>query len=134
MTSDPPIAVMDGTCALCALGARMVHRLDKSGEIRICPIQTDRGKALLLANGLDALDPDSWLFVADGRVHHDFDAMIALGEWCGGWGRLLFGLRLLPGPARRWLYRRIARNRYALFGRSNLCEIPDPGLRARLIS
>lgn len=133
MTQDPPICVMDATCALCSWGARMIHRFDKKGEIRICPIQTDRGKALLEANGLDTLDPDSWLFIADGQTSHNFDAVIRLGERCGGIGRITSVLRLLPKPMRNSLYYFIARNRYRMFGRGDMCSLPDPTFRARLI-
>lgn len=134
MTQGPPICVMDATCALCSWGARMIHRLDKSGAVRICPIQTARGRALLQANGLDALDPDSWLFIADGQVSHNFDAVIRLGERCGGLGRLTSVLRLLPKGTRNWLYYTIARNRYRMFGRADMCALPDPAFRARLIA
>lgn len=128
-----PVAVMDATCALCSFGARMIHRLDRTGDIRICPIQTARGRALLISNNLDPDDPATWLFVENGRVWTDFDAMIRIGERSGGFGRLLTAVRLVPPPLRRWIYRRIARNRYRVFGRADLCATPDPGLRARLI-
>jgi len=128
-----PIAVMDGTCALCCFGAKMIHRLDRSGDIKICPIQSDRGRALLVDNGLDPDDPATWLFIEDGKVWTDFEAMIRVGERSGGFGRLLSVLWIVPKGLRGWLYERIARNRYAMFGRSEMCEIPDPGLRARLI-
>ncbi len=134
MPTQPPIAVMDATCALCSFGARMIHRLDRSGDIRICPIQTERGQQLLQEAGIDPSDPATWLFIEDGHRWTDFDAMIRVGERSGGWGRLLSLLRLLPGPVRGWLYLRVARNRYRLFGRGDLCAIADPGLRARLIS
>ena len=29
-----PVAIMDADCALCSFGARMIHRLDRSGTIR----------------------------------------------------------------------------------------------------
>ena len=45
----------------------------------------------------------------------------------------LIPMRLLHGPARRWLYARIARNRYRIFGHADMCAVPDPRLRARLI-
>ena len=134
MTQPYPIAVMDGTCALCAFGARMVHRMDRSGDIRIAPIQGRTGAALMAAHDLDPLDPDSWLFIEeDGTVWRDFDAMIRLGCRTGGLGWLLQGLRVFPRPLRDWMYRRIARNRYAMFGRGDICAIPDAGLQARLL-
>jgi predicted DCC family thiol-disulfide oxidoreductase YuxK len=128
-----PVAVMDGTCALCTVGARMIHRLDRQGDIRICPIQTAMGQRLLAANGLKVDDPDSWLFIEGGRVWRDFDALIRVGERSGGLGRVFSLLRIIPRPLRDWLYARIARNRYALFGRADLCALPDPALRARLV-
>ena len=134
MPSDPPIAVMDATCALCSFGARMIHRLDRSGDIRICPIQTPRGRALLLERGLDPDDPDTWLFIENGRVWSDFDAMIRIGERSGGFGYVLSLMRVLPGPVRRWVYARIARNRYRMFGRDDMCAMPDPAFQARLMS
>ncbi len=125
---------MDATCALCSWGARMIHRLDASGDIRIAPIQSETGAALMQANGLDTLDPESWLFIEDGIVWRDFDAVIRVGERAGGWGRLCSGLRLIPRPLRDWLYARMARNRYAMFGHGDMCALPDPAFRARLIS
>ncbi len=133
LPADMPIAVMDGTCALCSFGARMIHRLDRTGDIRICPIQTEMGRGLLTGHGLDPDDPASWMFIEAGQVWTDFDAMIRVGERSGGWGRLLSLLRVIPRPLRNWLYARIARNRYAMFGRADLCALPDPGLQARLI-
>ena len=135
MTSpDHPIAVMDATCALCSWGARMIHRLDRTGAVHIAPIQSATGAALMRDNGLDPLDPDSWLFIEGGTVWRDFDAVIRLGERSGGWGRLCSALRLIPRPLRNWLYARVARNRYAMFGRGDMCALPDPAFRARLLS
>ena len=131
---DTAIAVMDGTCALCAFGARMVNRLDTSGTIRIAPIQGRAGADLMMAHGLDPLDPDSWLFIEeDGTVTRDLEAVIRLGRRVGGWGWLLTWLRVFPPVARNWMYARVARNRYAMFGRAEMCDIPNDALRARLL-
>ena len=129
-----PIAVMDGTCALCAFGAKMVHRLDRSGDIRIAPIQGKTGAALMVEHGLDPLDPDSWLFIEeDRRVSRDLDALIRLGRRTGGIGWVLVWLKVFPKFARDWMYQKVASNRYAMFGRAQMCDIPDAGLQARLL-
>ena len=135
MNTDPySVAVMDGTCALCALGAKMVHRLDRSGTIRIAPIQGQAGAALMVKHGLDPLDPDSWLFIeSDGTVWRDLDATIRLGQVTGGVGWFLTWLKIFPKSARDWMYARVARNRYAMFGRADMCEIPNDALKARLL-
>lgn len=130
---DHPVAVMDATCALCSWGARMIHRMDKTGAIRIAPIQSATGAALMVDHGLDPLDPDSWLFIEDGQVWRDFDAVIRLGAGTGGIGRLCLVLRIIPRRFRNWLYARVARNRYAMFGRGDMCALPDPAFQARLL-
>ena len=130
---DHPVVVMDATCALCSWGARMIHQMDRSGDIKIAPIQTETGAALMRKNGLDPLDPDSWLFIENGTVWRDFDAVIRVGERSGGVGRLCSVLRLVPRPVRDWLYQRMARNRYTMFGRGDMCALPDPAFRARLL-
>ena len=50
-----------------------------------------------------------------------------------GAGALLSVLRLLPRPLGDWLYDRVARNRYALFGRTEHCMLPPPEWRDRFI-
>lgn len=131
--ADHPIAVMDATCALCSWGARMIHRLDRSGDVKIAPIQSETGAAIMRDNGLDPLDPDTWLLIEGGKVWRDFDAVIRLGQRSGGVGHLLGVLRVMPRPLRDWLYQRVARNRYAMFGRGDMCALPDPAFRARLM-
>ena len=131
--SSGPIAVMDAECAICTLGARMIHRIDRSGEVRICPVQTVLSARLMAENGVDAHNPETWLLIEERQVWRDAEAIIRIGARSGGWGRLLTLLRIIPRPLRDWLYRRLARNRYRLFGRANMCAVPDPAFRARLI-
>lgn len=128
-----PIAVMDADCALCCWGARMLHRLDQSGTVRICPVQSPLGAALLRHYGLDSHDPASWLLLDQGQPYFHMEAIIRAGQIFGGWGRLTNGLRIAPRPLRNWLYQRIARNRYTLFGRGDLCALPDPEFQRRLL-
>lgn len=128
-----PVAVMDGECALCSWGARMIHRFDRSGKTRICPIQSPLGTALLRHYGLEPTDPTTWLFIDRGVAHADLEAVIYMGGSFGGLARATTLLRLFPKPVRRWVYLRIARNRYAIFGRADLCRLPNPALQKRII-
>ena len=128
-----PVTIVDGDCALCTVAARLIAHFDRSGEFRICPTQTELGSSLLHHYGLDAADPDSWLYIVKGKAFTSLDGMIRAGARVGGAGWLLQPLRLMPRLVQDWLYQRIARNRYRLFGRKEMCAMPDPALRARLI-
>jgi len=63
-----PITFMDGQCTLCSTGARLISRLDRQNEFRICPIDTALGRSVLSHYGLDPDDPKSWLYLVEGRT------------------------------------------------------------------
>ncbi|WIV49840.1 DUF393 domain-containing protein [Marivivens sp. LCG002] len=128
-----PVAVMDAECAFCSWSARLLHRLDKSGEVRICPIQSPLGAALARHYGLDPSDPVSWLFLDEGRAFVDLEAVIQAGQRMGGWARFTVLFRVFPRPVRDWLYRSVARNRYRLFGKADMCALPDLLFQKRLL-
>jgi predicted DCC family thiol-disulfide oxidoreductase YuxK len=128
-----PITIMDGECMLCSVGARLIARFDKKAEFRICRAQSELGQALLGHYGLSLRDPESWLYIVNGQAFTSLDAMIRVGRRMGGLGWLLQALRLIPSSMQDYLYRKLARNRYRLFGRVDMCSIPDPALRARLM-
>ena len=91
-----PVVFVDGACALCSRSARIVARLDRTGEFRIAPVQGDLGRAVLAHYGLDANDPTSWLYLENGRAYASLDAVIRAGRRLGGLGWLAATLALLP--------------------------------------
>lgn len=129
-----PVVFMDGECALCSRGARVIAKFDRVEEFRICPVQSPLGSSVLRHYGLDPGDAESWLYLEGGRAYNSMDAIIRVGRRVGGWGQLLRILMVLPRPVQDWLYRRIARNRYHLLGRADMCALPDPALRRRLLT
>ncbi len=128
-----PIAVMDGDCVLCSWVARLIGRWDRSGEVRICPAQSPLGQRLLQRHGLSLSDPETWLYLEQGRVYVALAAVIQLGRRLGllGWG--LQVLRLLPLGAQNRLYYWVATHRYRWFGRQEMCLMADARLRGRLL-
>jgi len=128
-----PIAVIDGECALCNRVAQAIDRWDRTGDIRIATSQGSTGSAMMRKYGLDPSDPLSWLFVDDGVAYKEMDAVIRLARRIGGVARIVTVLALLPRPVRSWLYRLVARNRYRIFGRADICATPSPSLRSRLV-
>ena len=128
-----PLAVMDGDCALCVRGARLIHRWDRSGEIRIAVARSPLGAALLGHFGMSPDDPESWLYLDGGRAWEGLDGIAKAGARCGGPLGAARILVLAPRPLRRWFYARLARNRVAIFGKGDICAVPDPAFRARIL-
>ncbi len=135
MTPEPddPILVFDGVCLLCSRWVRFVMRHDRDGRYRFASMQSDSGRALLDSRGLDPDDPDSLLLVEGDRHWTDSDAILRVLTRFGGPWRLFSLLRLVPRGLRDPAYRRLARNRYRWFGRSDACWLPEPEHATRFL-
>ena len=132
MTNEPaPIWLYDGVCVLCSGGVRYTLRHERDHATRFVAIQSAEGRALAERHGIDPDEPDSFLFIEHGQALAKSDGVIGLARHLGGPARLLLLGRLLPKRWRDWLYDRVARNRYSLFGRKQGCELPDPAQRHR---
>jgi predicted DCC family thiol-disulfide oxidoreductase YuxK len=130
---DKALVVFDGVCVLCSGFARFLLRRDRDFAFRFTTAQSALGQALYRHYGLDTRDFETNLVLADGRVHAKLATVAAAGTRLGGGWRLLSLLCLIPAPIADWLYDRIARNRYRLFGRTDSCMIPPPEWRERFI-
>ena len=127
------IVFMDAECALCSTSARQIARLDRKKRFRICPIQSPLGGAILQHYGVDSKDPSTWIFLSSGVAFTSLDAVVKAGKRLGGIGHLVRPLGLLPLIVQNWLYEKLARNRYRIFGKADLCALPDPEVQKRLI-
>src|SRR5262245_6412230 len=130
---DKALVVFDGVCVLCSGFARFILKHDKRFVFRLATAQSQLGQALFRHYGLDAQEFETNLVLADGIAFAKLDTVAIVGERLGGAWRSLSLLRLLPRRLADWLYDRIARNRYALFGRTERCMIPLPEWRDRFI-
>lgn len=127
------LAVMDGECALCSRGASFIARHDRHQNIKICAIKGTLGSALARHYDIDPDDPQSWIFIRDGKAHVGFEGFIQTGLVIGGVWKIGIVAKTLPLEWRQSIYAWIATNRIKWFGRGDLCSLPDPELRARLI-
>ena len=130
---DGAVIVFDGVCVLCNGWVRFLLRHDRRGRYRFAAMQGESGRALLVAHGLDADDPASFLLIEENAAWTDTDAIVRVLSGLGGAWRLAALLRVLPRGVRDRLYRGIARNRYRMFGRHERCMIPAPEQAARFL-
>lgn len=128
-----PVVFMDADCVLCSKAARLIVRLDNGDNVRICTVQSELGRAVLKHYGLDAGDPESWLYLEEGLAYSSMDAVIKVGWRLGGIGRFAAVFLVLPRFLRGWIYRVIARNRYKIWGRADMCMLSDERLRQKII-
>lgn len=130
---EKPLIVFDGVCILCSGFVRFVIARDPGAMFRFASAQSPLGQALFRHYGLDTDDFETNLLIADGRAYGKLDAFTGVMVRLGGIWRVALLARLLPRLFRDWLYDRIARNRYRLFGRTDTCIVPDASWRERVL-
>ncbi len=134
MQTEGAIVVFDGVCVLCNGWVRFLLRHDRRGHYRFAAMQSEPGRQLLAAHGLDPLDPVSFLLVEGERAWTDTDAIARVLAGLGGAWRLSGIVSVIPRTIRDSLYRLGARNRYRWFGRHEQCTVPSPEQASRFLT
>lgn len=131
------LIVFDGECVLCSAFFRFILRADRAERFHFAHAQSDLGAQIYAALDMPADrsvdDFDTNLVIVDGMIHERLDAFAAAMAAVGWPHKALAVVQFIPEPLRSFLYYRIARNRYAIFGRYDTCMMPDATLRARFI-
>ena len=124
-----PLLIFDGHCGLCSRLVRFIVWADKAQVFHFATAQSRFGRRLYRRYGLDPDEMATNLLLIDGHVFTKFagaiEALVQLG-W--PWRAFAF-LRWTPKRLGDWLYDRVARNRYRLFGPSAHCDLPTLELK-----
>jgi predicted DCC family thiol-disulfide oxidoreductase YuxK len=122
LSGAKPVLLYDGTCGLCNRIVRLLLRADHAGRLSYAPLQSGPAQEYLRQQGLPTQDFDSLVFVPDwnapvtGGYRLRTDGALAAAAVVGGVWRLVTWTRILPAGLRDFLYKLVARFRYALFG------------------
>lgn len=128
------IVVFDGKCLLCNGWVQFLLRHDRQGRIRFASMQGQEGGRLLREAGLSAGEGLQTLLVMEGGKSWQLTAAILRVLHRLGWPwRLAWVGWLVPAPLRDALYRWVARNRYRIWGRSEVCMVPAPEHAGRFL-
>ncbi|MCB8819060.1 thiol-disulfide oxidoreductase DCC family protein [Microvirga rosea] len=126
------LILFDGVCILCSSWVRFILEHETSPRFRFMRIQSASGRALATALGIDSDEPETNVVIVGGNAYFKADAALAVLHHLKGYGWTRC-LGAIPRPVRNWLYDRVARNRYALFGKDERCLLPSPALAGRIM-
>ncbi|WP_193165371.1 thiol-disulfide oxidoreductase DCC family protein [Microbulbifer hainanensis] len=131
------LILFDSLCNLCNGWSRFVLRNDRNCLFTLCRVQSPAGQQLLEELGLplDTYETVIYLERVNGayRQFHRSEAALRITAQLPGPWRHLALLRAIPLSLRDWIYDRVARNRYRLFGRRSECRLPDAAERHRFL-
>ncbi|XP_021906621.1 DCC family protein At1g52590, chloroplastic [Carica papaya] len=119
-----PIMLFDGVCNLCNGGVTFVRDNDRNRRIRFEALQSEAGKKLLRRSGRAPDDISSVVLVEKDRSYIKSEAVLKIMEYINlPFPQLAFFLQFVPLFMRDFVYDNVANNRYAMFGRSDSCEL-----------
>jgi predicted DCC family thiol-disulfide oxidoreductase YuxK len=129
---DDDIILYDGVCVFCSRWIRFVAARDVKSRFRFTAIQSDYGRRLAQAFGIDPADPDTNAVIHGGVATFKSDAALTVLSNLPGW-QWVQVLRALPKPLRDPVYNLVAQNRYRIFGKYEVCFLGDASFRNRIL-
>jgi predicted DCC family thiol-disulfide oxidoreductase YuxK len=132
--ADGPVVLYDGTCGLCDRSVQLILRHDRRGRFRFAALQSDIGRALLERHGLPTDTLDSVVLVEDGRAWRKSAAALRIAGGMDAPWPAFRAFAIIPRPIRDFFYDGVAKSRYRIFGRVDVCMLPPPEVRARFLS
>ena len=127
------IVVFDAKCLLCNGWVQFLLKHDRKGMFQFASIQSATGQELLALAGLRVEGLQTLLLVSGTNTWQHTSAIFRVLNGLGWPWRAAWVGWLVPAPLRDTLYRWVARNRYWLFGRSEICLLPPPDFKARFL-
>ncbi|MEM9186221.1 MAG: DCC1-like thiol-disulfide oxidoreductase family protein [Planctomycetota bacterium] len=127
-----PVIYFDGECGLCSRFVRWFARRDRARVFDFAPLQG----VTAARRGVKSDGPiETWSLVmtdAEG-VHEGSTGVLLAAARLGGFYSLARVLLLVPCAVREVVYRWVARHRRRWFGGAEVCDLPGPDLRDRLL-
>lgn len=137
-TNSNTLVLYDGVCGLCNGLNQFLLKRDSNDQFRFASLQSEFSASLLKRYDINAVDLDTVYVVAgygqpSQRLLARSDAILhVLGRLGGAWGLLRIG-RALPKSLRDALYNGVARNRYRVFGKYDVCLMPEERYRKKFL-
>jgi predicted DCC family thiol-disulfide oxidoreductase YuxK len=134
------ILFYDGVCGMCDRIVQFVLAHDRRRRFAFATLQSDFAAGALQPFGKDPRDLDTVYVIADSdgdrRRILDRGRAIAfvLRELGGAWGVLGWIFALVPRFILDFFYRRVARNRYRVFGKLDACRVPTSDEKTRFLA
>lgn len=134
LDGEHSIVLFDGVCNLCNGFVQFVIERDPDDTFRFASLQSDVGQSILEAVDAPGDTLDSVVLVEDGDCYTASSAAIRILRRFGGPYRLSTAFLLVPPFVRDRVYRFVADNRYAWFGKKEHCMMPSPETRAKFLA
>ncbi len=138
MKPDPAsnaVVLFDGVCNFCNSSVRFIVRHDESGRFHFAPLQSEVGKRLLEQHHLPTDAMSTMVLLEGNQVSTRSTAALRIARHLRfPWWIAYYVFIAVPKLIRDIPYNIIARVRYRIFGRTDRCPLPPPGITERFLA
>jgi len=132
------IVLYDGVCGLCNRLNQFLLKRDHHDRLLFASLQSNLARKILERHGADPTDLDTVYVVEDydtpsERLFMRSNAILRALEALDGIWKLSSVSKILPRPVRDLFYKVVATNRYRVFGKYEVCMMPDPKYRKKFL-
>lgn len=125
------VIFFDGYCGLCNGFIDFMIKIDKQGQFKFSPLQSEYAKANLSA--ADVTDLKSVVVLIEEKTYHKAEGVVKAISSLGGIWKMACLLQTLPDGILNFGYDMVAENRYRMFGKRDTCRLPNSEERTRFI-
>ena len=119
------IILFDAICVICNGWAKFLIRHDQHAKFKLVSAQSPLGEAILKYYAMSTEHYSTMLVIKDGLLYTESTALLKVMQHLGLPFSLMSSGYLIPSFIRDFLYRRVALNRYQLFGTTDNCLLPS---------
>lgn len=116
------IIFFDGICSLCNRFVDFVYKRDKKSTFKYASLQSNAAKKILKNEDLGL---DTVIYFENNQTYKKSTAVLKIMFQFGGlWTILAIILSAIPLIIRDYVYTKIAKHRYNIWGQLDSCRIP----------
>ncbi|MEZ2901323.1 thiol-disulfide oxidoreductase DCC family protein [Acinetobacter terrestris] len=119
------IILFDAICVICNGWAKFLIKYDQHAKFKLVSAQSPLGEAILKYYNMSTEHYTTMLVIKDGQLYTESTALLKVMQYLGLPFSLMNSGYLIPRFIRDFLYRRVALNRYQLFGTTDNCLLPS---------
>jgi predicted DCC family thiol-disulfide oxidoreductase YuxK len=106
---------------------------DKKDTFRFAALQSEKGQTLLQQFKLNTSDFDTFVLIVKDKHFTKSTAALKITKELNSFVRILYPFIFFPQQIRDFLYDLIAKSRYKLFGKKDICRIPTENERKKFL-
>ncbi|MCU0332072.1 MAG: DCC1-like thiol-disulfide oxidoreductase family protein [Ignavibacteriaceae bacterium] len=125
MTDKKQIILFDGVCNFCNFWVNFVIERDSKDIFKFASLQSSIARELTQKLNFDSSSLDTFVLIADDKLYTKSTAALLVSKELKSPVKLIYSLIIFPKFLRDIFYDLIAKHRYKIFGKRDVCYIPS---------